>query len=270
VFFYIENIRILYTHILDNPSFNNNDFLAFYENKNNGSNNSNGAKFLFFPSSLSQLEGTGLEVGEAEIEKGKEKEEEEKIKMKEAQSRAEVLTLVGDLPSPDVAPPENVLFVCKLNATTHDDDLEIIFGRFGRCNAKVVRDRDTGESLNYAFIVFENHEIAEEAYFKMDIALVDDKRIKVDFSQSVRHSMNQQRRVRVGSDSYNFDDNRTKRRKVEVVKKEEESKSEDEDESSTSSYDSEEEERKRKKKKKKKKKKDHVKKKDKKKKKKRR
>jgi RNA recognition motif-containing protein len=39
---------------------------------------------------------------------------------------------VGDLPNADMAPPENVLFVCKLNPVTSDDDLEIIFSRFGR------------------------------------------------------------------------------------------------------------------------------------------
>ncbi len=38
--------------------------------------------------------------------------------------------MVGDLPDADIAPPENVLFVCKLNPVTTDDDLEIIFSRW--------------------------------------------------------------------------------------------------------------------------------------------
>ena len=38
---------------------------------------------------------------------------------------------VGDIPEEDIAPPENVLFVCKLNPVTTDEDLEIIFSRFG-------------------------------------------------------------------------------------------------------------------------------------------
>jgi peptidyl-prolyl cis-trans isomerase-like 4 len=42
-----------------------------------------------------------------------------------------VFVKVGDLPDADVAPPENVLFVCKLNPVTTDEDLEIIFSRFG-------------------------------------------------------------------------------------------------------------------------------------------
>ena len=33
-----------------------------------------------------------------------------------------------------VKPPENVLFVCKLNQLTNDEDLELIFSRFGNIN----------------------------------------------------------------------------------------------------------------------------------------
>lgn len=86
---------------------------------------------------------------------------------------------VGDLPDADVRPPENVLFVCKLNPVTTDEDLEIIFSRFGSikrcelalhysavdltsshppsvtCSCEVIRDWKTGDSLCYAFIEFE-------------------------------------------------------------------------------------------------------------------
>lgn len=51
---------------------------------------------------------------------------------KEARAQATILEMIGDLPDADVAPPENVLFVCKLNPVTTDDDLEIIFSRFGK------------------------------------------------------------------------------------------------------------------------------------------
>lgn len=51
---------------------------------------------------------------------------------KEAKARATILEIVGDIPDADMAPPENVLFVCKLNPVTTDDDLEIIFSRFGK------------------------------------------------------------------------------------------------------------------------------------------
>jgi peptidyl-prolyl cis-trans isomerase-like 4 len=40
--------------------------------------------------------------------------------------------MVGDLPFADIKPPENVLFVCKLNPVTTDADLELIFSRFGK------------------------------------------------------------------------------------------------------------------------------------------
>jgi len=39
---------------------------------------------------------------------------------------------VGDLPRADIAPEDNVLFVCKLNPVTTEEDLEIIFSRFGK------------------------------------------------------------------------------------------------------------------------------------------
>lgn len=76
--------------------------------------------------------------------------------------------------------------MCKLNKITQEDDLQLIFGRFGEivsCN--IVKDPVTKESLCYAFIEFETQEACEEAYFKMDNTLIDDHRIKVDFSQSV-------------------------------------------------------------------------------------
>lgn len=51
------------------------------------------------------------------------------IREKTARSNAVVLEMIGDLPDADMKPPENVLFVCKLNPVTTDDDLEIIFTR---------------------------------------------------------------------------------------------------------------------------------------------
>lgn len=48
----------------------------------------------------------------------------------EAKSRAVVLEMIGDLPEADVKPPSNMLFVCKLNPVTTEEDLEIIFSRW--------------------------------------------------------------------------------------------------------------------------------------------
>ncbi len=61
--------------------------------------------------------------------------EEELEKMnreKEAAAQALTLELVGDLPFAEIKPPENILFVCKLNPVTRDEDLDLIFSRFGK------------------------------------------------------------------------------------------------------------------------------------------
>lgn len=67
-----------------------------------------------------------------------------------------------------------------------DDDLDTIFSRFGPIvSCEVIRDKRTKDSLQYAFIEFENQKDCEQAYFKMQGVLIDDHRIHVDFSQSV-------------------------------------------------------------------------------------
>lgn len=110
----------------------------------------------------------------------------EMLQDREAKARATILEIVGDLPDADIAPPENVLFVCKLNPVTTDDDLEIIFSRFGKIKGcEVIRDKVSGDSLQYAFVEFEDKKSCEDAFFKMDNVLIDDRRIHVDFSQSV-------------------------------------------------------------------------------------
>ena len=107
---------------------------------------------------------------------------------REREARAQALTLemVGDLPFAEVKPPENVLFVCKLNPVTTDEDLELIFSRFGKVlSCEVIRDKRTGDSLQYAFVEYAEQSSCEQAYFKMQGVLIDDHRIHVDFSQSV-------------------------------------------------------------------------------------
>lgn len=70
--------------------------------------------------------------------------------------------------------------------TAIDEDLHLIFSRFGPIlSCEVIRDKRTGDSLQYAFIEFENQKDCEQAYFKMQGVLIDDHRIHVDFSQSV-------------------------------------------------------------------------------------
>ena len=125
---------------------------------------------------------------------------------RDAKAQALTLEMVGDLPFAEVKPPENVLFVCKLNPVTQDEDLELIFSRFGKIlSCEVIRDKRTGDSLQYAFIEFENQKDCEQAYFKMQEVLIDDHRIHVDFSQSVsklsdswRDATNNKRRNQAG------------------------------------------------------------------------
>lgn len=126
----------------------------------------------------------------ADDEELREEEDQEALEKlrREREARAQALTLemVGDLPFAEVKPPENILFVCKLNPVTQDEDLELIFSRFGKTlSCEVIRDKRTGDSLQYAFIEFEDQKACEQAYFKMQDVLIDDHRIHVDFSQSV-------------------------------------------------------------------------------------
>ncbi|KAH7649838.1 cyclophilin-RNA interacting [Cryptosporidium bovis] len=99
------------------------------------------------------------------------------IGSREAKSRAITLEILGDIPSADFKPPENILFVCKLNPVTEDEDLELVFSRFGNvksCN--IVRDYKTGDSLQYAFIEFETKDECELAFLKMQNAIIDDRK----------------------------------------------------------------------------------------------
>ena len=111
----------------------------------------------------------------------------EKLREQESKNKAVMLELMEDLPNSNVKPPKNVLFVCRLNPVTQAKDLENIFGQFGEIkDCKIVRDKKTKQSLKYGFIEFTKIEDCENAYLKMDGALIDDFRIKVDFSQSVK------------------------------------------------------------------------------------
>ncbi len=51
------------------------------------------------------------------------------------------------------------------------------FGTVTSCD--IIRDYKTGDSLCYAFIGFDTDAACEEAYFKMNNVLIDDRRIKV-------------------------------------------------------------------------------------------
>ena len=121
----------------------------------------------------------------------------ESIKEHEAKARAVILEMLGDLPDANIAPPENVAFICKLHHVTTDQDLYLLFSRFGPIKScEVIRDYKTGNSLQYGFIEFENIRDCEEAVLRMDGVLVDGRRIRVDFSQSVARLWKRYRRGR--------------------------------------------------------------------------
>ncbi|CAG9327092.1 PPIL4 [Blepharisma stoltei] len=139
-----------------------------------------------------------------------EKQIETSIKENEAKTRAIVLEILGDLPDADIKPPENVAFVCRLNAHTTSQDLYVIFSRFGPIKScEVVKDWKTGESLQYAFIEYENPRDCEEAVLKMDRVRIDERRIHVDFSQSVSKLWKKYRRgqsTKEGNQPYKIKD----------------------------------------------------------------
>ena len=146
----------------------------------------------------------GDDVDLEDLEENDPEDAERRRREQQARKQALTLEMMGDLPFAEVKPPENVLFVCKLNPVTTDEDLELIFSRFGKIlSCEVIRDRKTGDSLQYAFVEFEEKEQCEMAYFKMNDVLIDDRRIHVDFSQSVsklsdawRSETNQKRAAR--------------------------------------------------------------------------
>ncbi|GAC73118.1 cl- channel CLC-3 and related proteins [Moesziomyces antarcticus T-34] len=134
----------------------------------------------------SQLHALRLADDEDLSEERDETEKEQQRRDADTNAAALTLEMVGDLPFAEIRPPENILFVCKLNPVTRSEDLELIFSRFGRImSCEVIKDKKTGDSLQYAFIEFDKKDDAERAYFKMQNVLVDDRRIWVDFSQSV-------------------------------------------------------------------------------------
>jgi len=117
-----------------------------------------------------------------------EKKEEiiEELEKKKAHTRAEVLEMVGDIPDSEIKPPDDVLFVCRLNPFTTERSLRLIFSQFGTIKScEIIKDRQTNDSLCYGFIEYEERDPCVQAYFKMNNVLIDDRRIHVDFSQSV-------------------------------------------------------------------------------------
>ena len=59
-------------------------------------------------------------------DEAKERAREKLRREREARAQALTLEIVGDLPYAEVKPPENVLFVCKLNPVTEGQTLSLL------------------------------------------------------------------------------------------------------------------------------------------------
>ena len=89
----------------------------------------------------------------------------ELLEARQAKSREVMLEMVDDIADADMVPPKNVLFICRLNPLTEDQDLEMIFSRFGKVDScEILRARD-GTSLQYAFVEFETVKSCEMVCF---------------------------------------------------------------------------------------------------------
>ncbi len=71
--------------------------------------------------------------------------------------------MVGDLPLRQRSPPGERPFRLQIKPVTRDEDLDLIFSRFGTImSCQVIRDKRTGDSLQYAFIKYDKREDAEQ------------------------------------------------------------------------------------------------------------
>jgi len=137
-----QDIRINHTIILDDP-FDDPGGLPIPDKSPEPTREQLQSDRIGADENVNEFEGKNVE------------EIQEIIEEKDLQIGTKILETIGDIPDADLKPPENVLFVCKLNPVTTADDLEIIFSRFGQIRScEIIRDHKTGDSLCYGFIEF--------------------------------------------------------------------------------------------------------------------
>ncbi|KAA6365924.1 MAG: hypothetical protein EZS28_038549, partial [Streblomastix strix] len=98
------------------------------------------------------------EKREQEKKVRKQKEEEKKQALNAFQS-ALALEILGDLPSVDIKPPDNVLFVRGLNRLTEDKGLQKVFETIGKvvsCN--IIKNKISNRSKCYGFVEYDTKE----------------------------------------------------------------------------------------------------------------
>ena len=101
------------------------------------------------------------------------------------------LQVLGDRSAAiDTTASTRTLFVARLNPLTDSDDLKLVFSRFGRIVSCEVKK---GASGNFAFIEFADRRDCDVAVQKMDGVVLDDRRIRVDYSHSGHSARSQPR-----------------------------------------------------------------------------
>lgn len=81
------------------------------------------------------------------------------------------------------ADPSNVLGVFGLNLRTNEEDLERIYGKYGKIEkVTVVFDRRINQSRGFGFVYFDTVEAADEARQATNGMELDGRSIRVDFS----------------------------------------------------------------------------------------
>ena len=77
------------------------------------------------------------------------------------------------------------VFVGKLNDTTGSKRLEELFGQFGKVKfAKVIKDRETGQSKRFAFIEMPNDREAEDAIWHLNGVEFEGRKLIVNKAKS--------------------------------------------------------------------------------------
>ncbi|KAL8431467.1 hypothetical protein ACSSS7_005240 [Eimeria intestinalis] len=123
-------VRILRAYVLDDPFFCSPSRVLGGSPKND--DDEDACEIIFDANRLGFTPPTSPEPLAAEALSEEETDEIlaiEKVDHKEAEARKVTLEILGDIPDADLAPPENVLFVAKLNPATQDDDLRLLFSR---------------------------------------------------------------------------------------------------------------------------------------------
>lgn len=76
------------------------------------------------------------------------------------------------------------LFVANLHPSTKGEDLQVLFSEFGSIvSAKVIMDKETGNSKRYGFVEFANDEEGEKAIAQLNEKEFQGNQIAVKFAQ---------------------------------------------------------------------------------------